>query len=83
LRKLWYASRKLEILAEMEHERWMQQKLRDDWQYAEETAKAKKLHKDLVPWGQLSEEEKGKDSALVRGIPKILAKAGYIMVKLS
>ena len=71
----------LEILAEAEHERWMQSKLDDGWVYAPETDKAKKLHKCLVPWDQLPEDEKEKDRDLVRGIPNILARAGYTVVK--
>jgi hypothetical protein len=68
-------------LAQMEHERWMKQKLANGWFYASETDKAKKLHKDLVAFDQLPEEEKEKDRILVRGIPEILTHAGYKMVK--
>ena len=39
--------------------------------------------KVLYPGNKLSEDEKEKDRALVKGIPKILAKAGYTMIKLS
>jgi len=73
----------LEILAEAEHERWMQSKLDNGWVYAHKTDKARKLHKCLVPWKELPEEEKIKDRDLVRGIPEILARAGYAIVKSS
>jgi hypothetical protein len=73
----------VEKLARIEHERWVKLKLENGWQYAEATDKEKRLHKDLIPWERLSEIEKKKDRTLVRGIPKILAKAGYSMVKLS
>jgi exonuclease VII large subunit len=72
----------IEKLAKMEHERWMQEKLDTGWQYAKKTNRAAKLHKSLIPWEKLSEGEKEKDRSLVKGIPKILAKAGYTMVKL-
>jgi hypothetical protein len=39
------------------------------------------LHKDLLPWEKLPESEKEKDRVLVKGIPKILSKAGYMMVQ--
>ncbi|MFC1892855.1 RyR domain-containing protein [Chloroflexota bacterium] len=71
------------LLARMEHERWMQEKLDVGWKYAKETDKHKRLHKSLVPWEKLPPEEQEKDYILVRGIPQILAKAGYTMVKLS
>jgi len=70
-------------LAEAEHERWMQQKLDAGWKHAKKTNKAKKLHKDIVSWHDLPQDEREKDRVLVRGIPKILEKAGYTMVKLN
>lgn len=73
----------IEKLAKMEHERWMQEKLDNGWQYAKKTDRVAKLHKSLIPWNELSENEKEKDRVLVKGIPKILAKAGYTMIKLS
>ena len=79
----------------MEHGRWMKAKIEAGWRWAAETNKEQKLHKDLLPWrlltpaetaaigeGTLAEEEKEKDRKLVRGIPQILAKVGYTVVKL-
>jgi hypothetical protein len=71
----------LEELAEAEHVRWMQSKFDEGYAYAPETDKAKKLNKCLVPWKELPEEEKEKDRDLIRGIPEILARAGYAIVK--
>jgi len=78
-----FTSYEIEKLAKMEHDRWMAEKLNDRWQYAKKTDRAKKLHKSLIAWGKLSEDEKEKDRSLVKGIPKILAKAGYSMIKQS
>ena len=69
-------------LAEMEHERWMQAKLEAGWRYAPETEKERKLHEALLPWDKLPEEQREKDRFLVRAIPRILAKAGYTVVRL-
>jgi hypothetical protein len=71
----------LEILSEAEHERWMRSKLEDGWKHAAVTDKEKKLHKCIVPWKDLPEDEKEKDRDMVRGIPAILAQAGYAIVK--
>ncbi len=78
-----FTSGEIEQLAEMEHERWMQQKFNSGWKYAQKTNKSKKQHKDLVSWHDLSHDEQEKDRVLVTGIPRILQKAGYSMVKLS
>ena len=72
----------LEMLAEAEHKRWMQSKLDEGWIYAPKTDRVKKLHNCLVSWEKLPDKEKEKDRDLVRGIPRILARAGYAIVKL-
>ena len=73
----------IDKLAKMEHERWVQEKLNNGWHYAKKTDKTAKLHKCLISWEKLSESEKEKDRTLVKGINKILAKAGYTMIKLN
>ena len=72
----------LEKLAELEHERWMHFKQESGWRYGKKTDKAKKVHEAMVPWKKLTVIQKEKDRALVRYIPKILAGAGYTVVKL-
>ena len=71
----------LEYLAEREHERWMQVKLADGWKFARKTNKDMKLNQCLVPWSELPEEEREKDRDMVRGIPRMLARGGYAVVK--
>jgi hypothetical protein len=77
-----FSDDEIEILAEEEHQRWMAQKLAEHWKPAKETNKKLKLHKDLVSWAELSEVAKDKDRLLIRGIPKILERAGYTIVKI-
>lgn len=72
----------LDCLAEMEHERWVRDKEKHGWKWGEKTDKDKKIHESLEPWEDLSEEERDKDREMIRGIPKILAKAGYAIVKI-
>jgi hypothetical protein len=71
----------LEFLAELEHQRWMKEKINAGWKYAPSTEKEEKLHSALLEWDELPEGEKGKDRALIQQIPNILAKAGYAIVK--
>ncbi|HKZ54609.1 MAG TPA: RyR domain-containing protein [Anaerolineales bacterium] len=67
----------LERLAAWEHERWMAAKHAGGWRHAPKTDKERKVHKALVPWEELPKAEKDKDRDLVRGMPRILARAGY------
>jgi hypothetical protein len=73
----------LERLSKMEHERWMNVKLKAGWVFAPETNKPEKRHSALVPWEDLPEAEKDKDRELVRAIPKLLTEIGYTVVDLN
>ena len=73
----------LELLARMEHKRWMNDKLAAGWEYAPETDKAAKKHKALLPWDdERFESEKIKDIELVQAIPQLLTHIGYTVVDL-
>lgn len=69
-----------ERLAEAAHVVWMEGKLCEGWKYGPVTDKEKKVHNCLVPYDQLSETDKESDRDMVRGIPRILAAAGYKIV---
>ncbi len=71
----------LEFLALKEHERWMAALISAGWRHSHETDRTKKMHSALVDWDELPEEEKEKDREMIHGIPQILAKAGYAIVK--
>jgi hypothetical protein len=71
----------LEKLAEAAHEVWMDGRLREGWRYGPVTDKEQKIHSSLVPYDRLSEADKESDRDFVRGIPRILRKAGFTIVK--
>jgi hypothetical protein len=71
----------LEMLARMEHERWMLDKLAAGWRYGPETDQSSRTSQGLVVWEDLAEDEKEKDRDLVRGIPNILYRAGYTIIR--
>lgn len=71
----------IEALAEAAHEVWMEGKIRDGWSFDYETNKDLKRHACLVPYKELSGRDKQSDRDLVLGIPDILDKAGYRIVK--
>ena len=62
-------------MAEMEHGRWIIERLSDGWRYGPRDD-ARKLHNCLVSWAELSEDIKKHDRNAVRSFPSILAKAG-------
>lgn len=61
----------LEKLSELEHIRWCRFHYLNNWKYGEpESGRAKdaarRIHRDLIPYGELSESEKEKDRSSVR-----------------
>jgi len=67
----------VELLAEMEHERWMAERLEEGWVYGSPRDLEKKISPYLVPWSRLIEEVKDWDRNAVRQIPELLEKAGF------
>ena len=67
----------IEKMARLEHERWVQEKIHQGWQYASQRDNAKKLHPDLTPWLALSETSKEKTRQSMRVIPRLLLQAGF------
>jgi len=72
-----FSDEEVEKMAKIEHDRWMEERLRGGWRfgYGPEDPK-NKTHPDLVTWEQLAEEIKDKDRQPVRALPKLLASAG-------
>jgi hypothetical protein len=66
----------VEIMAEMEHERWNVERLLDGWMWSETRDIMKKTSPYLVGWSELPNEAKEWDRELVRQIPEFLAKVG-------
>lgn len=78
-----FTAEEIELLAEMEHGRWMDERLRNGWTYASGTKNVeKKTSPYLVPWDELSEEVKEWDRVTVRGVPGFLARAEFQIVRL-
>jgi hypothetical protein len=72
----------LELLAQSEHLRWMANRYLAGWTYAPLRNDGRKQHPSLIPWEQLSAEEKEKDRDTVRLFPEILELAGLQLVPL-
>jgi hypothetical protein len=76
-----FTADELESLARAEHDRWMSDALADGWRPTNNTTEPKdaqrRFHPLLVPWEQLSEEEREKDRDTIRELPGIVELAGF------
>jgi hypothetical protein len=72
-----FTPKEVELLAQMEHESWVEEKLSDGWRYGSTKDLEKKTSPYLVPWNELPEEDKDGDRNQVRGLPAFLAKARF------
>ncbi len=67
----------IELMTRIEHDHWVAERLADGWEYAPGKKDAEKKKSPwLVPWDELTEDEKEKDRNPVRKIPHFLATAG-------
>ena len=64
----------IEALAPGEHDRWMNEKVSIGWKSGPDTDERKRIHHSIVPWEQLTEDEREKDRNAVRSFPRVLAK---------
>jgi hypothetical protein len=71
----------VEVLAQLEHKRWMAEKLRANWERGEKK-KGSKTSPYLVQWDELDEEQKEKDRMFIRKLPRFLVEVGLQIVRL-
>ena len=72
----------MELLSELEHIRWCRYHYLNNWSYGvpeggKNKDKIRRIHTDLLPYGELSEEDKEKDRENIRillSVPDALAK---------
>lgn len=76
-----FTPEEIELMAKMEHKRWMSERQRIRWKLGPKKIK-KKRTPYLVPWDELSEEMKEEDRDPVRNLPFYLAKAGFNIIRL-
>ncbi|MDD5922023.1 MAG: RyR domain-containing protein [Eubacteriales bacterium] len=67
----------LELLAEMEHDRWMKDKISDGWKFGEKKNNALRTTPELVPFADLDKDTQEFIRRSVRHIPENLRKVGY------
>lgn len=75
--KFEFTLEEVELLAEMKHNAWMQEKLSAGWTYGVPRDFQKKVHSCLLPWEQLGEAEKNVDRQAVRAMDELLRAMGF------
>lgn len=53
-----FSEGEVELLAEREHDRWVRLKLAQGWSFAASRSDEARRHPDLVPWGEITSEER-------------------------
>jgi hypothetical protein len=76
-RRVEFTAEEVELLAQMEHERWWSQKRAAGYVFGPRRSDAEGTHPSMVPWEELSEEEREKDRQAVREVPGRFAEAGF------
>ena len=72
-----FSEAEIEELARAEHDRWCRDLVREGWRWGEDKDPGRKLHPKLVPWSELSEDDREKDRDPVRALPEMLARVGF------
>jgi hypothetical protein len=72
-----FSPEELELMAEMEHERFIEERLCEGFKYGPVKDIKKKTNPNLVSWNELPNEEKNKDRNSIRNLPAFLAKARF------
>lgn len=67
----------LELLARNTHERWSQERIRQGWTLGPARDDSAKQHPGLVPYDELTEEEKDFDRITSRETLKLILKLGF------
>ena len=76
-----FSKEEIELMAIMEHERWMDEKKRKGWRYAPVKDEAAKKHPCIIDWEKLSDIEKDKDRKPLKVVAKLLADSGIEIVR--
>ncbi|MEO0082548.1 MAG: RyR domain-containing protein, partial [candidate division WOR-3 bacterium] len=79
--QMTFTKQEIETMAEMEHARWVVERLRLGWKLGPKKDEREKTSPYLVPWSELPEDVKEWDRATVRKMPAYLAKVGLEIVR--
>jgi hypothetical protein len=75
-----FSNEEVDLLARLEHQRWMKEKIDQGWVYApgeKDPMKKPPTNPNLLEWDMLPEVEKEKNKEIIRVLPDSLAKIGF------
>ncbi len=79
-----FSADEIELMAQMEHDRYVNERIHAGWSFAPSPKNARlRTSPTLVGWEQLPESEKEKDRDIVRHLPGLLAEAGFQICRLT
>lgn len=76
-----FAPEEIEQFAFLEHRRWCAERMRDGWVAGSPRDDSRRVHPDLIPYDDLSEQSKEYDRSAARLIIDILDAAGLAVVR--
>jgi hypothetical protein len=78
-----FTKEEIEILAEMEHDRYVAERRLAGFTLGKDRSVQKKTSPYLVPWSELSDDVKKWDRQTVEAIPELVARAGFEIYRLT
>ena len=78
-----FTANEVEFLAEREHERWVDERIKKGWIFSNVRDYQQKIHDCIIPWEKLAEAQREKDRNAVRALPGILAKVNLKIIRLA
>ncbi len=82
IKEYLFSKDEIEIMAEMEHNRWWVDRSMAGWKYGKERDPEKKTSPYLIAWSKLPEETKNWTRSVVSRIPGLLKELGYEIQKI-
>ncbi len=76
-----FTSSEVEQLSRIEHARWSADRYLDGWQYGPSRDNRAKIHPELIPYDDLTNDMKDLDRYAVRLIPALLARQGKSVIR--
>jgi len=77
-----FTDNEVELLAEMEHQRWVDERVGKGWVYVKNRDDMQKIHDCIIPWADLTEEQRQKDRNAIRALPAILSRVYLKIIRL-